>query len=1401
MSFVQKGTMRRALWGALAVLLCLIVVAALPSVQTRLARAALSRLDGVDVRLDYLAAGLGGVTVEGLRIAAPGLEASVERADVDLAFWSSLARLGLDFEQVRISGVDVRVAPVPGEEKPVSAAGPREPFAGLGPVARLPKRIRVRALEADGRLAVRPSEDVEVAGPWKLTLDSLGAGATATLRLEASTETRRDGEAVAASAVAASATADVASDGRVTRLAVDGGLRPVDRDVEVRAAAVAELGADAERYRFDLDGPKARLAQLEASFVPRVSLDGSWELNVTEGVVAAFARGRSTADVSATSTGRLHADLAQRRAEIEASVRGEGRGWDALDPRLADLGPLTLGADVDAGLDRDAVSFRKVEVGIRSEAHGELLRIAALQPLRFDLQTWLVEPEKPAEPALRLAATDVPLHWLGGLVPAARIDGGRFSGTLEVVRDAGRTTLLVAQPLKATSVTLRPVQGVRLPPFDVTLVPRATLGGGALEADVEQLRITARTGFDVQFKGRATTSRSAWPLTTFEGSLSARVPLFKKAIPELHDFAGATRLQVDFDALALLIERATFGADADDGRHLIAVELSGQEPLRVLLPHFAIDWNAFKPQSLSLRLDRMPVAWVSPYLPEIGFRRGELSADLEVAAGGGQGVRLTAAEPVTVNNLRLAYRDRVAQRTVTATVRPTLVLSNALSALRLQDLRLSGSGGDDVRGEISVEEKGDTGLVAISVALDGNVKQLAQRFGADLGKLTWRQSGELELATRRLSVGELKVAITDRDGTAFLQLDALRPFAVTPAPLHFETDGGGSAPVLHAAVTPLKLESLLPNLFGFDLEGVLPEGEFFGAVDDDGRLVLSAPSPLTFRDVSVRWGEATLLDRVSMSVDYEVAYGGDGVQARSVDLTAMTRDGRMLLHSTTEAIAPLAVDQLVNEAQIHVEGNLAPLAEQPILASLPKFSAGTLETSLAYKRVGADATFAMSTKLRDAVAEGPGRLPDLDLQLDADGVLGDHVKVALPVHLASPDFGMSDLRFEGALQRKAGGNVAFDAALTGERVAMNDVERLIDFMGSMRGAPAAEPAASSPRLAPLSEEKIAAIAKLRAVRDSMPAWSGYAGKATVALGKVEFPSFAVEGVRGKLDVTPARAALTGVSASLLGANLRAAATVGFDAAKPRPYSLDLNTAVKNLELGRVFQAAAPGVPPTADGRFDFATTLSGEGLNPLDLVLSSLGEVRLSGRDGVFRGLAASAGTGSKAARVIGFLTFSRELKAIGRLLDGLGQIRFKQADLRLERTADRIELKELSIVSPQLKIDAAGDIELAPLQPVLLSPLNVTARLAAAGDIAILFDGMKLLEGERGQPGYRNVTKPIAIAGTAAAPDTSSFWALLDEGAGNAGGSFGVGLRALNAKLEAGRKSPAPSPTPNPTP
>ena len=198
-------------------------------------------------------------------------------------------------------------------------------------------------------------------------------------------------------------------------------------------------------------------------------------------------------------------------------------------------------------------------------------------------------------------------------------------------------------------------------------------------------------------------------------------------------------------------------------------------------------------------------------------------------------------------------------------------------------------------------------------------------------------------------------------------------------------------------------------------------------------------------------------------------------------------------------------------------------------------------------------------------------------------------------------------------------------------------------------------------------------------------------------------------------------------------------------------------------------------------------------MNPIDLGLSALGEIRLVGRNGIFRGLEASAGTGSKAANVIGFLTFSKEFRAVGRLVDGIGTMRFQEAEFLLSRTTpERIELRNLFVLAPQLRIDATGALELAPERPLLLSPLDVSARLAARGDVAILFDGMQLLETGAGNAGYRELNQRIAIGGSPAEPDTSAFWSLLDEGAGNARGSFGLALRTLNRQLEKASRADA---------
>jgi hypothetical protein len=1234
---------------------------------------------------------------------------------------------------------------------------------------------------------LKPGPRVAIEGPWELTVADVSAGGSPALRLTATLDTQRDGELVASSALEVEGTGNVRADSQVERVDVTAALRPSGGGAGLRSVLTARFDQDAERYAFDLTGRAGPLGRADASISPDGVLEASWQLNLTPGVVAAFARGRSIADVSGSSTGQVRAELQARRAAVHSSTQLRGSGWEAFDPRLAELGELDFGLDVDASAERGAVAADELRAAIRSAARGDLLTVNALQRLRFGTETWLVEPERFGEPALRVQLHDVPLGWLGRLVPAARVEAGQVSGALDIVREDARTVLRVIEPLKASGVALAPVGDTDVPPFDLTLTPHATLGGGELAAEIEELTLTVpSTGGRVVLRGRSSTSRMAWPNLSFDGDVSARLPRLQKLVPDLAEIRASTRLSLDFSTLTLSLANATIDADARDARKLVAVDLEGERPLRVALPDLRVDWNAFDPQTLSLEIDRFPLAWLSPYIPEVDFRSGDVSGRFTAVARRGEGLRLETREPLIVTNLLPVYRNRVAQQVLSATVRPELRFSNAASALLLRELHFATPNGNRLDGEITLDRPSRTGRVDVAVSLDGDFSPFARRFGAQIGRLRWRQRAAYDPASELLTITNLGLTFADTAGSDFFELESLRPFSVKADSALFDIEDGGSREILRAKVTPLRLEGLLPNIFGFGLEGVLPEGEFFGTVEPDGRLTLAARKPLVFRDVTVRWEDAILLDRVSMSVLYDVSYAEAGVQARSVDLTAMAPDGRELLHTRSQLVAPLRNERLLDSAQISVQGNLAPLSEQPVLASMPRFTAGTFDASLDFVNAG-ESDLKLGAQLRSAATSRDGPLPDVELRLDAQGVRGQRALVTLPLRLESAA-GQSDLRFDGKMTRKKDGSRDFTATLSGSRVIVADVERVLDLLAP-RTAPS-DQAAAAPKSAPT--DRATAIAKLRTQRHSVPIWTdGLSGSARLDVAKLDFPSFSVDGLRGTLGLTPRRAAVRDVRASVLGATLEAGATIDFDAARPKPYSLDFRAAIAGLELQRLFEVIAPDTAPTAEGRFDLETALTGTGLNPLDLGLSSLGEIRLTGSNGVFRGLAAQAGTGSTAARVVGFLTFSRELKAIGRLLDGLGEIHFQQANVRLDRKQlERIELSDFSVVSPQLRLNASGTLDVAPRRPLLDSPLELSAQLAARGDVAVIFDGMGLLEDKAGSTGYRALTRPVDIRGTAANPDASEFWALLDEGANNARGSFGVALRALNSRLE--RESPA---------
>jgi hypothetical protein len=265
--------------------------------------------------------------------------------------------------------------------------------------------------------------------------------------------------------------------------------------------------------------------------------------------------------------------------------------------------------------------------------------------------------------------------------------------------------------------------------------------------------------------------------------------------------------------------------------------------------------------------------------------------------------------------------------------------------------------------------------------------------------------------------------------------------------------------------------------------------------------------------------------------------------------------------------------------------------------------------------------------------------------------------------------------------------------------------------------------------------------------------------------------------------------LTRAEAELLGAALVMTGGLDFEAAEEQPYDLRFETAFTDLDLGALFRAVDPEAPPTLEGVFEVRSEASGRGRNLADLGLGSLGSVRLSGRDGVFRGLAGQFGLARTGAGVLGFLTFSKQLKAISRLLGELEALEFESFELELAReTPRRFAISELTVVSPLALIDGGGGVEVEPGVPLAASPIDASFRMATSGDLTVLFDGLGLLGPEEDERGYRPLTRPVTVGGTVSEPDTSAFYEMLDEASRDSKGVVGVAMRKINKKLQKGR-------------
>jgi hypothetical protein len=826
------------------------------------------------------------------------------------------------------------------------------------------------------------------------------------------------------------------------------------------------------------------------------------------------------------------------------------------------------------------------------------------------------------------------------------------------------------------------------------------------------------------------------------------------------------------------------------GRPLIKFEFENEVPLTIALPSMVADWEGSSTQELNIQFDGLPIGWISPFIPELEFEGGALYGELEVDAGGGRGLSLQPVAPFEVRGLRPIYRGTLLTDDATLSLQPSLRLDNTEAQVLLDEITARTPEGGRIDGQMDFRTRRDRRRrIDTTFWFEGEFPALTGRIGK-IGALSWRQRGVIDVPSRRVEVEQLELGLTDSAGTEFLELESLRPFMLAADPFGVWVDGG-SPDILVATITPLELQQLFPRVFGFELEGVLPQGQFLGRTENGG-LLLVAEDELIFKDVSVRWEQAALLDRVTVGLSYEVLYSTDGLQARTIDFSTFGPRGTPIADAALTAVMPLTDRTTLETLHFETVANLEPLTRQPIFDGLPEFLEGTIGGSLDLV-YGEDSSVRGDLELRGARAEDLGALPDLDGALDLEAIGDDRLELQSSIGLRSGS-GSSDLDFAGIVERM-GGRYRFDAELTGDRIVVDDVVRLIHVVSPPEPDASRQERRESIQSAFRERWSKQAIAQLREQRDTAPFWGAdVSGEASLDLGALEFARASIDGIRGRVEVDPGVIEMTGVEASMLGARFSAAGGIRFDATAGDPYTLQLDSSFEGLDLGRVFRTVTPDEPPTLDGMYDVHTTASGTGRNPADLGLGTLGEMRVSGRDGVFRGLAGQYTWERRGTKVLGFLTFSKQLKAVSRLLGELEALEFSSFDLVLAReTPRRFAISELTVVSPLARVEGSGGIEVEPGVPLVASPLDASLDMATRGDMTILFEGLGLLQEGTDEHGYRPLTRPVAVGGTVAEPDTSEFYEMLDEAARDSKGVLGVGMRRANKKLQKAQAAKAP--------
>ncbi|MBW8782723.1 MAG: hypothetical protein JF599_12680 [Verrucomicrobia bacterium] len=550
-----------------------------------------------------------------------------------------------------------------------------------------------------------------------------------------------------------------------------------------------------------------------------------------------------------------------------------------------------------------------------------------------------------------------------------------------------------------------------------------------------------------------------------------------------------------------------------------------------------------------------------------------------------------------------------------------------------------------------------------------------------------------------------------------------------------------------------------PFLPDIELTGEDVRGEFAAAARKNG-FTLRTVAPLTLTQLGVARAGQPLVRSLDVVLSLGADYTPEGWQAEVTDLTASS-GGINVFKGNARAGRAAGPGQTLKTTAAF-EADLPLLLAQPVAArSGVALTQGVVRGDISAS-LGEKQGIACTLQLAGLVAASQA-LPEVDVYVRADRDSAGRIDAQAPIVITQAGR-KSDLTL-GAVMQPAPAGFKVDAQVKSDLLYLEDLKM---FAGLVPPSAAGPAATASPTAKP-------------AQAPSGPVWAGVSGELKLGLKKVVYNAgFQLTDIGGTLKIDPDMLSLEALRA-VLGdeGNLKADGSLRYNANVAEPYELKADLAVTGFNPAPLLRSLNSNQPAAVDGKFDLATHLAGRAKEPVDFTESALGDVTLTSRSGTLRALSVKTGkmaeTTSTAATlmgIVGALTGSRNAvkygergQAASAVIQQLGAIRFDQFNVVVARDTGRnVVIKDLTLISPTVRLAGSGQITYAPGVPLVQRPLHVDLQLGAREQLAENLRTINLIKGDdKDALGYAPMVEPIKLEGSLQAIGNEQLKHLLD--------------------------------------